>query len=222
MKKNTTRSKYIALLLVTVLIIFCWIYREGILIRAGKYLAPEGKGEADAVIIGGNQIVTEKAARVGYNLFSSGSARKMVVVVIHEATEDESPFGLTEYNLLIAKKLERMGLKRGQFEIFATPDEHPITLREAEIVLAGLSKDRIQTALLVVEAFHMRRSYWAYKKVGEKYGIKIIPKALFIKYQSESWWKKSWGIRDFVSESAKFFYYVALGYIPAKSLISCN
>ncbi len=222
MSKNKLGKKYLFLLLIALLVIFSWVYRETILIQAGRYLAPDGRGQADVIIISGNQFVKDKAARVGRELFVSRSGMKFVAVAIHKAEEDDMPFGMKAYESVVSTNLEALGIERGRYQIFATPNEHPITLKEADIVMKGLSGRKIRTALLLVEGFHMRRSYWVYRQFGEKHGIKIIPHPLFIKYHGQSWWKESWGFRDFVAEGGKFVYYVLRGYIPAKSLITAN
>jgi hypothetical protein len=222
MKKTGSHGKYLILLLIGVISLFSWVYREPILIQAGRYLTPGWKGQADVVIIAGNQYVEEKAARVGHALFVSESARKMVIVVLHQGVGDENLFGIPRYDLAVGRSLESLGVRKGQYQVLTTPKDHPVTLREAEIVMAKLSSEDIRTALLLAEGFHMRRSYWAYQEAAKIYGIKIIPHPVFIKYQSDSWWKKSWGVRDFVSESAKFLYYVVIGYIPPRSLVSLN
>ncbi len=210
------------LLIIVLLLIVSWVCRENILIQAGKYLAPEGRGQADVVIIAGNQFVKEKAVRVGQELFLSRSAMKLVVVAIHKPREGETPLGMRAYDSVVARNLEGLGIERGRYQIFSTPNEHPITLKEAEAVMKGLAGGKIKTALLLVEAFHMRRSYWAYRQFGEKHGIKVIPQPLYINYHGESWWNESWGLRDFLAEGGKFIYYVLRGYIPVKSLITVN
>ena len=103
--------------------------------------------------------------------------------------------------------------------IIEVPTNHPITLTEARIVLADLSKHRVKSAILVSEGFHTRRSFWAYKQVGLSLGIEIIPFPIFVKYRSEDWWQKAEGLRGFFSEFIKFSYYLIRGYIPVKSLI---
>jgi hypothetical protein len=100
------------------------------------------------------------------------------------------------------------------------PREHPITFHEARLVLSRLSNEKIQSAILVAENFHTRRSYWAYKKIGKNLGIDIIPSPYFGRFKSDSWWQEADGFRSFFGESVKFLYYVFRGHIPIKSLVA--
>ena len=72
--------------------------------------------------------------------------------------------------------------------------------------------------MLVTEGFHTRRSYWSYRIAAEAFRISVIPQPLFTKYEKETWWAENDAWRDYISEFAKFIYYVAKGYIPLKSL----
>jgi hypothetical protein len=49
-------------------------------LRGGKYLAPEGKGRADVVILEGSEVIKERTGRVGMELISSGRAKRLAVV----------------------------------------------------------------------------------------------------------------------------------------------
>ena len=193
-----------------------FFYYKTILIGTADYLAPERVGKADVVILEGDVIITSKAVKVGLNLLSSGKAN-FFVLVTHE-DEGKEMFAIPDYHLLLANKLEVLGLKKKQFEIITTPGKHPITLTEAEIVLSQISKKGIKSAILITEGFHTRRSYWAYKRTGSYVDIEIIPCPYFAKYQKETWWQQDEGIRDYFEESYKFIYYLLRGYLPLKSL----
>ena len=53
---------------------------QTILIGAGRYLAPEGNGEADIVIIEGGELVKEKAVEVGLVLLAANKVKGIAIV----------------------------------------------------------------------------------------------------------------------------------------------
>ena len=198
---------------------FLAFYYQAILIGAGRFLAPEGVGKAEVVIMEGTELIREKAIDSGKRILSTGRAGRLVLV--YQKSEDEKIFGRPlDYNLFLGQKLEELGLRKDQIQILEVPKKHPITLFEAKYVLSNLSKNGIRNAILLSEDFHTRRSYWTYKQVGIPLGIEIIPYPCFITYRDDTWWQQVNGIRNFIGESMKFFYYLLLGYIPLRSLIS--
>jgi hypothetical protein len=208
---------YSLILLGFALIVLVFPY-QSILTGAGKYLAPEGKGKADVAVLEGGELLKDKSVKIGIGLLSSGIVNHLVVVV-QQNSKDEQNFGLPDYNLLLSKNLESLGLTKNVFRVIEVPTKHPVTLTEANIVLSDLSKRGVKSIILVAKDFHTRRSYWTYKKVGKQLGLEIIPHPYFINYENENWWQKTRGIRSFLDESMKFFYYILRGYIPIKSLV---
>lgn len=198
--------------------ILAYFFYPAILSAGGRYLAPAGTGNADAVILEGTEVIKERTVRTGMGLISAGRAKKLVVVC---QDSEERPLGLpTDYELFLINKITDLGLSRDLISVLIVPREHPITLHEARLVLSRLSKEKIQSAILVAENFHTRRSYWAYKKTGKDLGIDIIPYPYFGRFKSDSWWQEADGFRNFVGESMKFLYYVFRGHIPIKSLVA--
>jgi len=218
MKNRISRKiAFCGILLGFALIILVFSYKS-ILMGAGKYLAPEGKGRADVAILEGAELIKEKPVKIGMGLLSSGRVSH-IVVVVQQNSGNEQTFGLPDYGLLLTKHFEGLGLKRDVFRVIKAPTNHPVTLIEAKVVLSTLSKSGAKSAILLAEGFHTRRSFWTYKKVGKTLGIEIIPHPYFINYQNENWWQKTRGIQHFLYESLKFFYYILRGYIPIKSLL---
>jgi hypothetical protein len=217
--RQPSRSALVALLLLVVAGALLYIFHPAVLTAAGRYLAPEGAGKADVVILEGGEFVKEQAVKIGIGLISSGRASGLVVVC--QDSENEKAFGKpADYTLFLIQKIGDLGLKKDQIRIFSVPQEHPITLNEARVVLSHLSGDKIQSAILVTEDFHSRRSYWAYKKVGIPLRIDIIPYPYFSRFKIDGWWQQARGVRNFVEESVKFCYYLLRGYVPLKSLVA--
>ncbi len=199
------------------LVVLLLSYRT-ILIAAGKFLAPEGAGNADVVIVENTELIREKGLKMGMDILSSGRTKHLVVVYQNSGNERIFDRPLN-YNLLLTQKLEILGLKKDQIQVIEVPTEHPITLTEAQTVLSILSRSGVKSAILLAEGFHMRRSYWAYKQAGTPLGMKIVPCPYFMKYRHEDWWTKIRGVSDFAYELSKFIYYLLRGYVPVKSLL---
>ena len=217
MKKRILKNVFFSLTLLGLILIILLFFYQTILIGAGRYLAPEGMGRADVVILEGAELMKEKPIKIGMGLLSSGKVSRIVVVVKQNSTNGKI-FALPNYTFLLTHNLEGLGLKRDQFQVVGVPANHPITLTEAKIVLSNLSKSGVSSAILLAEGFHTRRSFWAYKKVGKPLGIEIIAHPYFINYQNETWWHQVEGFHEFFYECFKFFYYILRGYIPVKSL----
>jgi len=218
MKSRKISGKTFFFILSGLTLVILLLSYKTILIAAGNFLAPEGTGNADVVIVENSELIRAKGVETGRDLLSSGRANRLVIV--YQNSENERIFDRPlNYNLLLTQKLEPLGLKKEQIQVIEVPTDHPITLTEARTVLSNLSRSGVKSAILLAEGFHTRRSYWAYKQVGLSLGIKIIPCPYFIKYQRENWWTKIKGVHEFAFESLKFIYYVLRGYVPVRSLL---
>ncbi len=216
--RRFSRTRFIVLLFLVVVGGLLYLFHPAVLTAAGRYLALEGAGKADVVILEGEEMIKEQAVKVGMGLIESGRAHGLVVV--YQDSNGERTFGKpTDYASFLSQEIGRLGLKGDQIKVFSVPQEHPITLNEARAVLSRLSGDHIRSAILVSQDFHSRRSYWAYKQVGIPLGIDIISHPYFPRFSLDNWWRNAWGGRNFVGEAVKFLYYVSRGYVPLKSLV---
>ena len=224
-KGRIPKSAFYLLILLVIGSVFLYSSHPFILLEAGKFLAPDEEGRAlqenrryDAAILESGELVREDELEIGVKIISSKKADRLVVV--YQKNEKQRILGRpANFEDFLIREMEGLGLRRDQIKIIAVPEKHPVTLTEARIVLADLSKAGIRSAILLTEDFHSRRSYWAYKQVGAPLGIEIISYPYFGKFQRESWWKEATGVRNFSEELVKFFYYVGRGYIPLKSLL---
>jgi hypothetical protein len=192
---------------------------QAILLRSGRFLAPEVSGKADALILEGTEVVRERVVKVGMGMLTSGQARLMVLVV-HRDLACGRIFALPDYALLMARDLEALGLRQDQFQVIEVPSNHPITLTEARIVLAKLSRGGMRSVTLMADGFHARRSFWVYKQAGTALGMGIFVYPFFSKYEMNTWWRTVDGCYDFFTELIKLLYYVIEGYIPVRSLFA--
>lgn len=222
MKKKHKNKLFWALFLILLFAVLYW-FRQPLLMGMGLYLAPSETAKADVVIIEGAKTIDAKAVREAIGILKAGQVKK-IVLVIHDAPEGEEIFPLsgTAYPRMISRALIKEGLKTQDFEILRSPVDGPVTLKEAETVLARLSIEKHQSASLMAESFHMRRSLLAYRQAGKAMNIIISPSPYFVGYRLESWWQKADGFRDYFSEALKLFYYIVRGYIPFRSVFTIN
>lgn len=179
-------------------------------------MAPVGDYQADVAIIEGTNFVSSGIVTSGVNLLLSGKVKRLVIVLQNIAPTDR-PYGISgNYTELVRQKLENQGLKEMEFKVVIVPVRDPITLNEAKVVLQGLFRENVTSAILLSTSFHTRRSYLVYQKEGLPLRIKIFPHAYFPTYNLSDWRVKSSGVRDFEDEVAKLLYYMIRGYIPFK------
>ena len=203
-------------LLVLLTSIIVYIFRDAILFKAGCFMAPAGNYQADVAILEGTDFISTGMVMSGGNLILSGRVKRLVIVLQNIAPTDR-PYGIKgNYTELIRKELEILGLKEVEFKVIAVPIRNPITLNEARVILQGLSRENVKSAILLSTGFHTRRSYLVYQHIGLPLKIKIFPYAYFPTYNLSDWRVKSSGVRDFEVEVAKLFYYMIGGYIPFK------
>ncbi len=199
-----------------IIISLFFLFREAILMRAGRFMAPEGNYSADVAILEGTEFLDRGMVTRGMDLLSSGKVKR-IIIVLHRIAPSDRPFAFNEdYPQLVKKELEALGLKERDFRIIVTHIHEPITLTAARGALETLSKEDIKSAILLSPGFHARRSYLVYQHVSIPYHIRIFPSASFNSYQLDHWWSQERGRRDFVAESVKLAYYLAGGYIPLK------
>jgi len=197
MKSRKTSNLLFFMGLVVVFLLF---FHRPLLIAAGKYLTPEGSGDADSVIVEGCDLAIGKGIQVGMSLLSSGKAGRLIIIYHYPGNEGNP--GTSAHYSFISRKVEQVGLKEDHIHLIGTPDNHPITLTDAKNVLNYLSNTKARSAILLTEGFHARRSYSAYRQTALPLDIHIIPVPYFLSsgnhaYGNDDWWQRTDGIHSF-------------------------
>jgi hypothetical protein len=206
------RTIFYPLAALTIFLLISILCSQSVLTRIGDFLAPLSSKKAEAVILEGTATITKGAVKEGIGLLTNSNSR--LVVVVHLNKEEGQLFAIQkEYPLLLRRALEALGLKEGRVQIISVPiNDDPVTLTEARFVMAALSKEGIRNAVLVSEGFHTRRSWAVYQQEGKPFNLSIEPHPCFVNYTRDHWWRQKEGIRNFVQETSKLIYYLALGY----------
>jgi hypothetical protein len=207
------------LLLSLVLVLAIVVLYKPALRALGRFLAPQGTGEAQAVVVEGLQMVQDGSMDAALALVREGRAGE-IIVVLHGYPEKERLFAIQEhYPDQLGQELERRGLRKGQYRIWIVPiNDHPITLTEAQSVVPRLAQAGVHQAFLLCRGFHTRRSLLVYQNQGEALGVRVIPYSYFPSYDQDTWWKHAEGIKEIGSQTIKLGYYVGKGFIPISSL----
>ena len=185
----------------------------------GRFLAPQGTGRAEAVVVEGFQALQGGMMEAALALIQEGRARQ-IILVIQWYPQKERLFAIQEhYPDRLGEELERRGLRKDQYRIWVVPiNDHPITLTEARSVVPRLSQAGINNAFLLCRGFHTRRSFLVFQNQGDIFKVRFIPYPYFPSYDQDTWWNNTEGIKEFASQTLKLGYYVGWGYIPISSL----
>jgi hypothetical protein len=213
------RNKRIALFLLIFLILGLAAFSTPVLRGWGRFLAPHGVGNAEAVLVEGFQVIQGGMMEAALALVRQGRAGR-IIVVLHDYPEKERLFAIQDQYLeRLGEELECLGLTRDQYRIWIVPiNDHPITQTEARSVVPRLAQAGIRRAFLLCRGFHTRRSFLVYQNLGAPLGIRFIPLPYFPSYDQDSWWRHPEGLREFGAQTLKLGYYLAMGYIPISSL----
>jgi hypothetical protein len=218
MKHSSGKILIVLLAVILVLLLLAPFVYQPVLVRAGTFLAAAELPviAADAAILEGEAVLEKNAVSRAVELLRSGKVRRMLVV-LHQYPAERQIFALPgDYPDLVKKELSRLPLPDSRFQVVSIPVRHPVTLSEAQTVMALLSESGVRSAVLLAKGFHMRRSYLVYRHVAAPMKIKIVPLAYYTTYRPDRWWQSDEGARDFCSEWLKLAYYQIRGYIPFK------
>jgi len=196
-------------------------FHRPILAGAGRYFAPTATGEADVLVLEGNNAIDRAFLHAGMALLPQGRANHIVVILFYSRLSGLDSGVESKSSRFIALESHSLGVKKEQVSVIWVPiSGHPITLSEAKFVTDRLYRDGVRSAILFCDGFHTRRSIAAYRREASRLGLNIIPFASFTSYPRDSWWRTSAGIDDFVEQSLKFAFYLIRGYLPITSLWS--
>ena len=176
-------------------------------------MAPTSSSTADVIILEGSESIDRELLLQATKQICSGRANRLVLVM-HQIQ------GKPEVEAKIDREAQIMADHFGlcsQLQIIRTPNTHPITLKEASVVLNELSLQGVHSAIIMTDGFHERRSYLVYKQIGTPLGIRIAPASAFLAYTTDNWWSSSIGRYELFRELTKTAYYYLEGYLRIAS-----
>tara|TARA_B100000945_G_C20305212_1_gene560022 strand:+ start:114 stop:758 length:645 start_codon:yes stop_codon:yes gene_type:complete len=157
------------------------------------------------VVLSGNKLTRISHA---LKLFEKGYAPE---ILLTDEKKNRIKFAhLFPTNEMIAlAMIEEMGLSVPVSIILSQKGGATSTFDEAYDLLKLSEKKRYRHIILVTDAFHSRRAYYAFKKVFEEKEIKIeISAASNEIFNENNWWTSDQGISAYVLESIKYPVYL--------------
>jgi len=200
------------LLGLSVLFVFI-VFAKTVLVRIGRFMAPTSSTTADVVILEGGEAIDRRLLLQAAKQICSGRANRLVLVMHQIQGQPKVEAKIDREARIMA---DHFGLC-SQLQIIRTPNAHPITLKEASVVLSELSLQGVHSAIIMTDGFHERRSYLVYKQIGTPLGLRIQPSNAFLAYAAENWWSSSTGIYVLFQELTKTAYYYLKGYLRVAS-----
>ena len=201
--------KIFILLSTTIILIISIFYsqRQFILSEFAKFFTIDNaKPGADAIVVlsGGKNTRIHHALK----LFSEGYAPLLIF------TEEKKPSSffstLFPTNVQIASKIsEKLDISVPILTIPSIKGGATSTFDEAYDLLNYIEKNKFRHIILVTDAFHTRRAYYAFKKVFAKTKIHFEMSAAQNEIFNEgNWWISDQGISAYVLESIKYPIYI--------------
>ncbi|MBD3376983.1 hypothetical protein GF406_18290 [candidate division KSB1 bacterium] len=213
----------IAIFMAMVLILY--LARKPILISMAEYLhVPCEDACADVVIIEGGYFLSNYHMKAGLRAFEEGLVSKILITINNKQGEIDI-FGLKDFESILYDALDSLGVDLGSVHLLYLDIKPPFTINTAMQVAAYCKSQGFDSALLVNDNFHMRRSILAYRAVFRIFDLQVYPFTYEIYINSTNWWKASTGVRRVFGEYIKILYYWHRGYFNSsriKTLINEN
>ncbi len=129
------------------------------------------------------------------------------ILVMQPRADSATELGLTKRESELLKQiLVRQEVPEAAVLIAA--DEVMNTYEEALAIRNWVATNRVQSAIVVTDAFHARRVRWVFRKQLRKSGVRVLVRALPVReYTSENWWQREQGVSSLQSEVLKYAYY---------------
>ena len=203
----------IAILLAMVLILY--LARKPILVSMAEYLHVPCQNEtADVVVIEGGYFLSNYHMKAGLRAFEEGLVPTILITINNKEGEIDI-FGLKDFESILYDALDSLGVDRGSVHLLYLDIKPPFTINTAMQVAAYCQSRGFDSALLVNDNFHMRRSILAYQAVFRIYDLQVYPFTYEIYINAGNWWKAATGVRRVFGEYIKILYYWYHGYFDS-------
>jgi len=194
-----------ALVIVSVLFLILFLFRNPILRGLGSYLVSDNPLEqTDAIcVLGGNSFERGLEGAAVYQQFPG-------TPVI--ATGGNFPLQIQALDTIMTEaQLTRLVLEK-----HGVPDSMIITLNgststmeESDEILAYCQQHNLKKLTLISSTFHLRRMRWVFEEKFEKAGIEVrLHGATDKEFDAENWWKNEQGLITTNNEYIKLLYYI--------------
>ena len=89
----------------------------------------------------------------------------------------------------------------------------PFTYNIARELVPFMRENHFHSLMIILDNFHIRRSYLTYKKVMGEHSIAVYPQTVKIYIDATNWWRAANGVKRVYAEYIKLLFYWCKGYI---------
>lgn len=193
-----------ALVILSVLFLVLFLFRNPILRGVGSYLVSDNPLEqTDAIcVLGGNSF---ERGLEGAAVYAQFPGTKVI------ATGGNFPLQIQALDTVMTEaQLTRLVMaKRGVPDsMIVTLNSATSTMEESEEILEYCKQHQLKKITLISSTFHLRRIRWVFEEKFAEAGIKIrLHGATDKEFDSENWWKNEQGLITTNNEYIKLMYY---------------
>lgn len=194
--------------LVIVFILMFLMFSEKILTSYAKsFTVNTATKGADLIFILGGNPKTRPAKAV--ELVKDGYSNTIVMTHIKDKALKYQEYFVKEEQLT-ANILQSEGMNLTMIDCIKK-DGATSTFDEAYSLVNYVKKQNLKHIIIVTDAFHTRRALYAFNKVFKIQGLNVqleVAPAYNGVYLENNWWKTEKGLRSYIIEPIKFFFYV--------------
>ena len=194
--------------LIAVFVVLFMLFSENILTAYAKsFTISNATKGADLVFILGGNPKTRPAKAV--ELAKEGYSNTIAMTNIKDKAVKYQEYFVKE-EMLTEKILQSEGLELTMIPC-VKKDGATSTFDEAYSLALYAKQHNLKHLIVVTDAFHTRRAYYAFKKVFKLENIDTkleVSPAYNNVYFENNWWKTEKGLRAYIIEPIKFFFYM--------------
>ena len=212
-RRTSTRLtfRYKAALLLAMLLIV-WMLREALLVSLGRWLRVDSNvGQVDVAIVEGRETVSALAMRAALDYLRQGKATHILITLV--PVDESDIFAIPHYDRRLVAVLDSLQVPASAYTVLPLNIADPYTYNISIKLASYCHGQNFTSAAIIHDSFHIRRSYLAYKKQFQKYGIKVFAHSTDIYINERNWWHSVNGIKRVINEYIKLTVYWLRGYI---------
>ena len=188
--------------------IVMYIFRVPMLVSMARFLSvPDRLMPADIIYLLGGDYLTRAPHAAA--LFKQKLAAN--IAIPKEEISQAVQFGLQRHSTNIAvDMLVQLGVDASAITVLENQTGGVTSTHDEAMLLKDyVSRQSLNTVIIVTTAFHTRRSRWIFKRVLKDEGVNILMSpAEHIKFNEGNWWKVEKGFLLYIEEYIKFIYYL--------------
>ena len=197
----------IAALLLVFVLVFAVFHEKLLTVYAESFTVDTATKGADAIFILGGNPKTRPAKAV--ELAKDGYGNNIFMTKIKDKALKYQSYFIPEEQLT-ANILKSEELKLSMIPCIKE-EGATSTFDEAYSLAKYVKENKLEHVIIVTDAFHTRRALYAFKKVFKLQGVDAkleSAPAYNGVYLESNWWKTEKGLRSYIIEPIKFFFYV--------------